>query len=419
MWLVLLNLVPVMIWMERKGAAYVQDRVGPNRAHVFGIRLAGMIHNVADAIKLLTKEDVIPGRVSKPYYLAAPFIAMAVALLTYAVIPFADTIPTGVVGDRAIPMQAADLNVGVLYILAVSSLAVYAVVLAGWASNNKYGLLGGLRSSAQMISYEVSIGLSIIGVVMAFGSVRLNDIVCGQGGLLAGAVPKWGILIQPLGFILYVTCAFAETNRNPFDLPEGESEIVAGYHIAYSSMKFALFFMAEYCNILVQAAIIASLFLGGWQIPWLPTAELRSHIGTVVPVVCGGSAAGLLVLALLFQRYHTTNRYAWPDARKREGAVLSAFSLAGSAILAALCTVTVFVWSPAGSEAAAAVLAAVIQFGVFLAKTLLVAWCFVWVRWTLPRFRYDQLMRLGWQVLLPLSLVNVLVTGLFILFSGS
>jgi len=415
MCLVLLNLVPVMIWLERKGAAYVQDRVGPNRAHVLGIRLAGMLHNFADAVKLFTKEDVIPDHVSKPTYVAAPFVAMMVAMLTYAVIPFADTIPAGVFGDRPVPMQAADLGVGFLYIFAISSLAVYAMVLAGWSSSSKYGLLGGLRSSAQMISYEVSLGLSIMGVVMAFGSIRLNEIVSGQGYHILGAIPMWGIVIQPVGFILYAASALAETNRNPFDLAEGESEIVAGYHVDYSSMKFAMFFMAEYCNILVQSAVIVTLFLGGWQIPWLPTETLRDHIGAVFPAVCVIKAVALLAAGLLSLRYHVTNRYAWPDDRKHEGLVLAVVCLAGAGAMGVLAAVFVLAWSPAGSAAGTAVCTAMIQFGVFIAKTLLVACCFIWIRWTLPRFRYDQLMRLGWQVMLPLALVNVLVTGLIIL----
>lgn len=411
MWFLLLNLIPLMIWLERKGSAYIQDRIGPNRAHIGGIRLAGMVHNLADVVKLLTKEDIIPAHVNRVYYIAAPFIAMTVALMTYAVIPFADTI---VIGERAIPMQAANLGVGFLYIFAIASLGVYAVILAGWASNNKYGLLGGLRSSAQLISYEVSMGLSIIGLVMVFQTVELNEMVRGQGNLLFGCIPKWGLLIQPLGFILYVTCAFAETNRNPFDLPEGESEIVAGYHVEYSSMKFALFFMAEYVNILIQAAIITTLFLGGWQIPWLPTAMIREHLYVVLPSLTVVTTVALCALAVLLGRYHQTNQLVWSDARRHEGAWLSRLSLLGAVVGLAV-TLALLRWPLDSQGAWGAVLTALVQFGAFLTKMLLVAWLFIWVRWTLPRFRYDQLMKLGWQVMLPLALGNLIVSGLVLL----
>lgn len=509
MWFLLLNLIPLMIWLERKGAAYIQDRPGPNRAHIFGIRLAGMVHNIADVIKLLTKEDVIPSQVKKTYYLAAPFIAMTVALLTYAVIPFADNlviekeftpaeveeragsliwhqwppefrvseemtvseaenqglvrvyvndVPYSihqakvikpakvvvrgqiqqsdvgkypkVVARWSLPLQAADLGAGFLYIFAISSLAVYAVVLAGWSSNSKYSLLGGLRSSAQMISYEVSIGLAIIGLVMIFGSVRLNDIVQGQGWHFlgygpdgnfewvsnTGLIPMWGIIIQPLGFVLYTVCAFAETNRNPFDLPEGESEIVAGYHVEYSSMKFALFFMAEYVNILIQAAIITTLFLGGWQVPWMPTPVLTANIGIVMPIIFALNFGLCIGFGLLMQRYHMTNQFAWTDMRKHEGSVLAKVSFLKGVVflvLLALCFSSVAPWK--WSAWGAPVFTALVQFGVFLTKLILVAWVFIWVRWTLPRFRYDQLMKLGWQVILPLALVNLLITGFVLL----
>jgi NADH-quinone oxidoreductase subunit H len=335
-----------------------------------------------------------------------------------------------VVATWSLPMQAADLGAGFLYIFAISSLAVYAVVLAGWSSNSKYSLLGGLRSSAQMISYEVSIGLAIIGIVMIFGSVRLNDIVQGQGWHFigygpdgsfqwvsdTGLIPMWGIIIQPLGFVLYTICAFAETNRNPFDLPEGESEIVAGYHVEYSSMKFALFFMAEYVNILVQAAIITTLFLGGWQVPWLPTPVLAENIGTVMPIIFALNCGLCIGFGILMKRYHMTNQHAWADLRKHEGSVLTKVSFLKGLfflVLLALCFSSFAPWK--WSAWGAPVFTAIVQFGVFLTKLILVAWVFIWVRWTLPRFRYDQLMKLGWQVMLPLALVNLLITGFLLL----
>lgn len=413
MWFALQNFIPVMIWMERKGSAYIQDRIGPNRAHIGPFRLAGMIHNIADVIKLMTKEDIIPSHVNKSYYLAAPFVAMTVALLTYAVIPFADTL---VISEKwTIPMQGANLSVGFLYIFAISSLAVYAIVMAGWASNSKYGLLGGLRSSAQMVSYEVTLGLSIIGLVMVFGTVELNLMVQRQGDLLLGAIPMWGIIIQPLGFVLYLICAFAETNRNPFDLPEGESEIVAGYHVEYSSMKFALFFMAEYVNILVQAAIIATLFLGGWQLPWVTTEIMKENIGTVLTVICVLNTILFFGAGIILYRYHLTNQHSWRDMRRSEGKWLSLLCFAGGITFLVALSIVVN-YPPENNGAWAAVWTAAIQCGVFFTKLLLVAWLFIWVRWTLPRFRYDQLMKLGWQYMLPIALANLLLTAFVLMF---
>jgi NADH-quinone oxidoreductase subunit H len=333
--------VPVAVWVERRGAAFIQDRVGPNRITIFGWRNAGLLQPIADALKLLVKEEFLPARADKVLYFLAPACSMIPALLTFAVIPFGDTL---VLGKYAIPLQVADLNVGILFLFAVASLGVYGIVLGGWAPDNKYTLLGGLRSSAQMISYEISMGLSVIGILILFESVRLNDIVRLQGDLLFGFLPRWGIVVQPLGFLLFFVAALAETNRIPFDLPEAEAEIVAGYHLEYSSFKFSMFFMAEYVNMLVASGVITSLFLGGWQIPWVSTATLVSWLGF-------------------------------------------------------------------GTAWLGPVLAALLQIGVFVIKVWFLMWLFVWLRWTLPRFRYDQLMGLGWRVMLPLALLNLAVTA--------
>ena len=327
--------IPVAVWIERRGAAFIQDRVGPNRITLFGLRNAGILQPFADALKLLVKEDFLPARADRFLYYLAPAFSLAPALLTFMVIPFADVLE---VGKYKIPMQVADLNVGILFIFAIASLGVFGVVFGGWAPNSKYSLLGGLRSSAQMISYEVAMGLSVIGILLVFESVRLNDIVRLQGDLLFGFLPRWGIVVQPLGFLLFFVAALAETNRIPFDLPEAEAEIVAGYHLEYSSFKFSMYFMAEYVNMLVASGLVTSLFLGGWQIPWLPTATLAAFVG------------------------------------------------------------------PA--------LAAILQATSFVVKLWFVMWLMIWIRWTLPRFRYDQLMGLGWRVMLPLALMNICITSI-------
>ncbi|MBU6428544.1 MAG: NADH-quinone oxidoreductase subunit H, partial [Cyanobacteria bacterium REEB65] len=242
--LVLLNFVPFMVWLERKGSAYIQDRPGPNRAALFGVfRLAGMAHVLADVIKLITKEDIIPEQVHGLYYRLAPLLAAMVPLLTFAIVPLADDLT---IGGFTTPVSALRIEGGLLWFFAITSLAVYGIVFAGWASASKYSLLGGIRSTAQLISYEVSMALAVLGPILVFGTVQPNDIVRAQGHLLAGAIPEWGFLVQPVACVLFLIAAFAEINRIPFDLAEGEAELVAGYHTEYSGMRFGLFFMAEY-----------------------------------------------------------------------------------------------------------------------------------------------------------------------------
>ncbi len=336
--LFVLNLAGLLTWAERRQSAFIQDRLGPNRANVFGFRLIGLLHPLADGIKMMLKEDFIPAGADRVVHTLAPFIALFPAFVAFAVIPFGDRLD---IFGYEVNLVVSELSIGLLFVMAVLSLAIFGVFLGGWASNNKWSLLGALRSAAQMISYEVTLGLTIIGVLMVFQSLRLDEIVRAQGDLMLGFIPKWGIVVQPLGFLLFFTAAMAETKRTPFDLPEGESEIVAGYFLEYSGMKFGMFFMGEFAEIVVVAGVIASLFLGGWQIPWITTdMMLNVFPGWVV---------------------------------------------------------------------------ALIQFGVFTTKVVVLCWLQLTIRWTLPRFRYDQLMRLGWKMLLPLSLANIFVTGVVIL----
>lgn len=342
------TILPLMIWAERKGSAYIQDRPGPNRASILGFRLAGLFHPLADAIKFIFKEQVMPDGANRFYYRLAPALVVIPALMTFLVIPFGDTIA---LFNRVIPLQVSTINVGILYVFSIAGLGVYGIMLAGWSSNNKFALMGSLRSSAQMISYEISLGLSIIGLIMIFGSVDLNVMVRGQGDLLFGFLPKWGVFLQPLGFVLFLVALFAETNRTPFDLPEGESEIVAGYHLEYSSMRFASFMMAEYASIIVGSGLIATLFFGGWQVPYLQNS------GFVFP---WGGDFPLPVLAVTLLR-----------------------------VIGLIIKITLF------------------------------CWFFIWVRWTVPRFRYDQLMHLGWQIMLPLAVANVALTGVALIVLAS
>jgi NADH-quinone oxidoreductase subunit H len=395
-----LTLIPALIWWERKGAAYIQDRRGPNRAHIFGIRLGGLIHNIADVFKLLFKEDIIPQQAHKLIYLLAPMIVMGVAVSTIAVIPFSAPLKFG---DFIVKMQIADLNVGIIYILAIASLGVYGVILAGWSSNNVYSLLGGLRSSAQMISYEVAMGLALLSVIMISGTVRLDEIAVLQGANIL----EWNFVKQPLAFILFLTCLFAETNRNPFDLPEGESELVAGYHTEYSSMKFALFFMAEYAHIIVGSMILVSLFFGGWQIPFLSTEFMHDKMNILLKAALPVASVLSISSGVLLMR--RTGKFGWGDARDFEPMIfgLPAVIFGFAAGIAAAFSIYL-------NEYAISIITAAAQGTFFLVKTLIFCWFFIWVRWTLPRFRYDQLMRLGWQVMVPLAIINIIITGVII-----
>jgi NADH-quinone oxidoreductase subunit H len=413
LWLLPLLLLPLMIWLERKASAFMQDRTGPNRAAIAGMRLGGIVHTIADVLKLLQKEDVVPAQVHRAYHALAPMIAIVVAQLLFVIVPIADTIP---VRGQELRMQGLWLDIGILYPLAIGSVFVYSIVLAGWASNNKYGVLGGIRASAQVVSYEVALGLSIIGALMIYGTTDLNDMVRQQGDLLFGFLPKWGVFLQPLGALLFLVAAFAETNRTPFDLPERDAEIVAGFHTEYSGVRFALFFMAEYVHIVVASGLVVTLFFGGWQVPWLPTEKLREHHLGVLQAMLAGLVLGGGGAAALAWRWSRLLRRRYRDARRHEGAILG--TLAGAGGLAALGALlalrgaTLPGWAPE-------VIAAVAQASALVAKTLVFAFGFIWVRWTLPSFRYDQLMRLGWKNLMPLALANIALTGIVLLAAGA
>lgn len=397
---VIMQILPVLIWLERKGAAYIQDRRGPNRANILGIRLGGLIHSMADVIKLIFKEDIWPSSANRFVYALAPFLSMAVACMTFAVIPWSAPMT---LGGEVLTLQALNMNAGILFIFAIASLGVYGIMMAGWGSNNKYSLLGGLRASAQMVSYELTLALSIVGVLILAGSVELGTIVADQ----SPNIFRWNIFRQPLGFILFVVAAFAETNRTPFDLAEAEAELVAGYHTEYSSLKFALFFMAEYVNIIIASALMATLFIGGWQIPFVSTETLQSHASLILHYTVFGF--GILSVLIGWALVRHKSKVKWGDNRDWESKKLGLMGLfVGMGLVLWRVTQGPFALDAFGSQ----VTAAVMQFIVFIGKILFFCWVFIWVRWTLPRFRYDQLMSLGWKFMLPLALVNLVVSAL-------
>ena len=417
MWITPLQFVPLMIWLERKGSAIIQDRIGPNRAEIFGFRLFGMIHNFSDVVKLLNKENITPTNANSFFYTMAPFWSMTVSLLPLLIIPLAAPID---VWGHTIRFQAADFSVGILYILSITSMGVFAVILAGWASNNKFSLMGGIRSSAQMISYELSMGLAIVALLMVYQNAQVGSMVETQGRWLTVfghtlPLPNWGLFLQPVAFILFLVASFAETNRNPFDLAEGESELVAGYHIEYSSVKFALFFMAEYSNMVVAAFVITTLFLGGYQVPYFSTKVLVAHPKEVLIAVCVlGFIKCILLGYLIGLKAQQQETIFKKGVEKWEPFIFSGVFYG----LAVVCLVgLLYAFNGSFTPWFGPVLTALLQMGCLLVKVLFFCWLFVWVRWTLPRFRYDQLMNLGWKMLLPLGLANLLVTGVWLLIS--
>jgi NADH-quinone oxidoreductase subunit H len=323
----LLNSAAIMVYVERKVAARIQQRMGPTLVGPYGL-----LQPLADIIKLVMKEDLRPKAADPILFALAPIISAAAAFAAFAVVPFgAETTFFGLL-DQPVPLGIADINVAILWVFAVTSMGVYGIVLAGWSSNSKYSLLGALRSSAQMISYELSYGMAIAAVLLLANSMSLRQIVDSQAGTWLGFIPRWFLFLQPIGFFIYMTAGVAETNRAPFDFPEAEQELVAGYHTEYSSMSFAMFFMAEYINMVTVSAVATNLYLGGWHGPFLPV---------------------------------------WLG----------------------------WIW--------------------FLLKVSFLLFFYVWMRWTLPRYRYDQLMAFGWKFLLPLSVINLLITAAGVLYLGA
>jgi NADH-quinone oxidoreductase subunit H len=337
------TLTLLLTWMERKQSAVMQDRLGANRASIFGVRAFGLLHILADPIKMIFKEDYVPPGGDRLLHTAAPFAALFFALMSFAAIPFGDTIQ---IAGRTIDLQVLPLNVGLLFVFAMMSLGIYGVFFAGFSSDNKFAFLGGLRASSQMISYEITMGATLVGLLMIFGSLDLADINRAQGGLLWGWLPKWGIVMQPLGFLLFITAGMAETKRIPFDLPEGESEII-GYFTEYSSLKVGSFMMTDFVETILIAALITTLFFGGWQVPYLQS-----------------------------DGFHMP----WASFHAVPPLIVSLLKIAS-----------------------------------FAFKVFCFCWFLLLIRWTLPRFRYDQLMHLGWKFLLPLSVLNIFVTAAVLL----
>ncbi|MCC6137465.1 MAG: NADH-quinone oxidoreductase subunit H [Bdellovibrionaceae bacterium] len=360
--LLMVQMVPILVWVERRGSAFIQNRFGPNR-----VGPLGLTQLLADAVKFLFKEEFVPPNSHKWLYYAAPVIALIPGAIAFSSIPLSHPIFVQTdSGPYTFPFQGFEMGIGIVFVLAVSSLGTYALLLAGWGSNNKYSLFGALRASAQMISYELAMGLSLVGILMLFESFNFADMIEIQKGpmhfslfgkeVLFPLLPNWGIFYQPLGFLLFATSAFAETNRLPFDLPEAEGELVAGFHTEYGGLKMLMFYIGEYGHMMVASALMATFYFGGYELPYIFGIDLSALVSD---------------------------------------AIKGAFS-----------------------PNAASIISAFVFFGVLMGKILFFLWVFIWVRWTLPRFRYDQLMDLGWKTMLPWALANVLITAFFVLMAG-
>jgi len=349
--LLMVQMVPILVWLERRGSGFIQNRFGPNR-----VGPLGLMQLLADAVKFLTKEEFVPKAATKILFYAAPVFALIPGTLAFSAIPMASPLHWG---QYTFAIQGYDIGVGIVFILAISSLAAYTILMAGWGSGNKYSLMGALRASAQTISYELALGLSIVGVIMMYGSFNLSDMIHVQEGTMhfqffgytvaSSWLPNWGIFYQPLAAVLFFASTFAESNRLPFDLAEGEAELVAGFHTEYGGFKMLLFFIGEYGHMMVASGLMATFFFGGYNIPWKTTEQI----------------------------------YQW------------ALNLVGSPD-----------WASA--------LTSLVHFVSFFIKLAIFLWIFIWVRWTLPRFRYDQLMDLGWKTMLPWALANTIITAIVI-----
>ena len=398
---------PIMVWWERRIAGFMQDRAGPNRCHIYGVRLGGLIQSFADMLKLVFKEDFRPPHIKNKYlYTLAPVIVFFCSFMLFGVIPFADDL---IYDSNTYKMQVIPFNLGIMWFLAFASISIYGIMLGGYSSDNKYSLLGAIRAGAQVISYEAAMGLSLISLIITYGSIHINDMVAFQGGLLWGVVPAWGIIIQPIASILFIVTAFAETNRAPFDIAEGESEIVAGYHTEYSAMRFGLFQVGEYAAMTASCAIIVSLVFGGYQVPFLTTNDLKESLDIVLPALIAITAIGGVVVSLWLAK--NNNWVDKTDIRAKE----NKFLIMAICIISALaCAFLAFLYVGDRSENTTNLIVMSIQIITFLIKFFVMAFVFIWVRWTLLRFRYDQLQALGWKVLLPLAIINILVSAIVI-----
>ena len=409
--LLALLMIPVLVWLERRIAGLIQDRMGPNRTNIGGFRLGGVIQSFADVIKLVFKEEYYPSHIKtgKWLYTLAPALMFATSLLAFMTIPFADNL---IIAGETFRIQALPVDYGVLWYFAIGSMGIIGIVFGGWLSHNKYSLLGSQRAGSQMLGYELPMGLSIVAMIATYQTIDFNQMVAWQSGTVLGFLPAWGILVQPVAAIIFIITVFAETNRAPFNVAEGESEIVAGHMTEFSAMKFAMYFMAEYIAMNTASAVVITMFFGGYQLPYLGTSELKENFSTLMMTFM----VILPIFIYFFIKWMRKNNavratVSTDSGRNFETKVLSGVLIAMTVFLEIAFAFLMFV---PGDSVFANVTVTIIQIAVFVVKLMMFNIFFIVVRWTLPRFRFDQVQTLGWNYLLPISIANIFVTALII-----
>ncbi len=409
--LLALLMIPVLVWLERRIAGLIQDRMGPNRTNICGFRLGGVIQSFADVIKLVFKEEYYPSHIKtgKWLFTLAPALMFAASLLAFMTIPFADNL---VINEESFRIQALPVDYGILWYFAIGSVGVIGIVFGGWLSHNKYSLLGSQRASSQMLGYELPMGLAVVTMIATYQTIDFNQMVAWQSGTVLGFLPAWGILVQPVAAIIFIVTVFAETNRAPFNVAEGESEIVAGHMTEFSAMKFAMYFMAEYIAMNTASAVVITMFFGGYQLPYLSTSDLSSNFSALMMALM----VALPIFVFLIIKWMRKNNNVRPTVSTDSGRLFETKVL--TVVLIAMTVFLEFAFLflmnvPAGSMASN-ISITILQIAIFVFKLMLFNIFFIVVRWTLPRFRYDQVQKLGWNYLLPISIANIFVTAIVI-----
>jgi len=412
--LLALLMIPILVWLERRGAGLIQDRLGPNRTNIGGFRLGGVVQSFADVVKLLLKEEYYPNHIKKGRGLLmfAPIITFVSALLAFMLIPFADNI---IIDGEVLAIQPLPIDYGILWYLSIGSIGVIGMFFGGWLSHNKYSLLGASRAGSMMIGYELPLGLSVLSFVLTYNSIAFNDMVHWQSQALFGFIPAWGVIVQPLAGIILIISLFAETNRAPFSVAEGESEIVAGFFTEFTAMKFALYFMGEYVAMNTASAVIITMLFGGYQLPLVDTELLLSNFNNfafslmlVIPIFV------FIIIRWMKKNNRVRPTVSSDGGRSFETKVLT-IALTSMTILVELILISLVLFP---SDLGSSIAIMLFQIATFVVKLMMFNIFFILVRWTLPRFRYDQVQHLGWYYLLPLSIFNIFVTAIVIVIVG-
>ena len=407
--------IPVLVWLERRISSLIQDRLGPNRTNLGGFRFGGLVQSFADVVKLLLKEEYYPSHIknAKWLFMFAPIITFVAALLAFMAIPFADTI---IINGEALRISPLPIDFGVFWYLSIGAVGVLGVIFGGWFAHNKYALLGAARAASMVISYELPLGLSIVSFVITYNTVDFNAMVQYQSGVFFGVIPAWGILVQPLASIILIVALFAETNRNPFSVAEGESEIVAGFMTEHTAMKFAMYFMGEYIAMNTASAVIITMIFGGYNLPWVSTTFMLEHfyifaisLMVAVPII-------IRTLILWMKKNNSVRSTVSTDAgRNFETKVLTIVMISMAIFIEIILIYLALISQNALMQNIAITL---FQIVVFVIKLMMFNIFFIIIRWTVPRFRYDQVQKLGWYYLLPLALVNIFITAIIVVGAG-